>query len=309
MARGLSHAAILPVAYVNPLYAALGIEHLRLSDLLGRIAPSHFALPQRPGFHLMLLVTAGRGHHFVDFRRIGCRSGTLIHVRPGQVQQFVLGQSLEAEVLLFTPEFILPATSAADTDSFGALIDDVVPDGGAQLGSAAASRLRRGFAAIEREYRTTDGSTLSARILQHLLSALLLAIAQESLRSGVPVAAGSYGLLFRKFRKAIDAQFAQTRAVKDYAAAVGCSIKSLRRACIAACGASPKSVIEQRVVLEAKRLLAHTSLPVEAIAYAVGFSEPTNFVKFFRKHGGMRPFEFRERFPGPTLPRRRTAMR
>jgi hypothetical protein len=65
-----------------------------------------------------------------------------------------------------------------------------------------------------------------------------------------------------------------------------------------ASGSSPKALIEQRLILEAKRLLAHTSLTVEAIATKVGFSEPTNFVKFFRRHGGMRPLEFRARFPG-----------
>jgi AraC-like DNA-binding protein len=68
-----------------------------------------------------------------------------------------------------------------------------------------------------------------------------------------------------------------------------------------ASGSSPKALIEQRLILEAKRLLAHTGLAVEAIATKVGFSEPTNFVKFFRRHGGMRPLDFRAKFPGAYL--------
>jgi AraC-like DNA-binding protein len=303
MAREPQRVSILPVAFANSTYPELGLEFLRLSDLLRRATPSHFALPQRPGFHLLLLVTAGRCDHFLDYRRVGCRAGTLIHVRPGQVQQFVLGQALEANVLLFTPEFILPATSAPDAESFGTLIDEVVPEGVTQLEPGAVENLSGGFTAIGREFRTTDGSKLSARILQHLLYALLLAIARNSLRSSVSLSASAYGLTFRKFRKAVDAQFTQTRAVNAYAKAIGCSVKSLRRACMAVRGSSPKVLIEQRVVLEAKRLLAHTSLPVEAIADAVGFGEPTNFVKFFRRHGGMRPLEFRNTFRGPDLPR------
>jgi transcriptional regulator GlxA family with amidase domain len=47
-------------------------------------------------------------------------------------------------------------------------------------------------------------------------------------------------------------------------------------------------------VLEAKRLLVHTQLPIGTITAEVGFSEPTNFVKFFRRRKGVLPFKFRE---------------
>ena len=104
-------ASILPVQFANRAKPSLGLEPLCLSDLLKRLPPAHFTVPQSPGFHLLLLATAGHGDHFVDFARVRCRTGTLIHVRPGQVQQFVLDQSLEATVLLFTPEFVLPTTS------------------------------------------------------------------------------------------------------------------------------------------------------------------------------------------------------
>jgi len=290
--------SILPVRFANPVYPALGLEPLRLSDLLGRMAPVHFAVPQRPGFHLLLAVTGGRGDHFLDFSRVRCTAGTLIHVRPGQVQQFVLGQALEANILMFKPEFVLPGPSPEGMKESGSLIDDVAPEGVAQLTPVARENLSYTFAAIEREYRTTDGSAFAERILQHLLCALLLAIVRESLQSAASPSAPLYAGTFRKFRKAVDAQFMHTRVVDDYARKIGCSVKSLRRACASVRDLTPKLLIEQRVILEAKRLLAHTDLSVETIAEAVGFSESTNFVKFFGRHAGMRPLEFRHSFPG-----------
>jgi hypothetical protein len=125
--ESLSRQSIFGVNYANPKFPKLGVEWLRLSELLGRVSPGHFALPQRPGFHLLMLFTAGSGDHFLDFRRVRCKAGTLVHARPGQVQQFVLGQKLEADILLFTSEFIFPAFSAAD-GAFGTLIDDIVPE-------------------------------------------------------------------------------------------------------------------------------------------------------------------------------------
>jgi len=296
--EGLSEQSIFGVDYDNPKFPKLGIESLRLSELLGRVSPSHFASPQRPGFHLLMLFTAGSGDHFLDFRRARCKAGTLIHARPGQVQQFVLGQKLEADVLLFTSEFIFPAFSAADGAAFGSLIDDIVPEDVTDLRPDGVESVVGVMSAIKRAYHKADGSKLSAVILQHLLYAMLLTIAGYYVKRDAASMTDSYSRTFRRFRRAVDAKFAKTRSVEDYAEAIGCSAKSLRRACMMACGSSPKALIEQRLILEAKRLLAHTGLTVEAIGTELGFSEPTNFVKFFRRHGGTRPLDFRAKFPG-----------
>jgi AraC-like DNA-binding protein len=307
--EGLSEKSIFGVDYANPKFPKLGIESLCLSELLKRVSPSHFASPQRPGFHLLMLFTAGSGDHFLDFRRVRCKAGTLIHARPGQVQQFVLGEKLEADILLFTSEFILPAFSAADGGAFGTLIDDIVPEDVTDLRPDALESVGSVMSAIKRGYDQTDGSKLSAITLQHLLYAMLLTIAGHYVKCDAPSIRDSHSRTFQKFRRAVDANFAQTRSVEDYAEAIGCSAKSLRRACIMACGSTPKAIIEQRLILEAKRLLAHTGLTVEAVAAEVGFSEPTNFVKFFRRHGGMRPLDFRVKFPGAhsgCIPARKT---
>lgn len=297
----ISERSIFGVDYANPKFPKLGIESLRLSELLGRVSPSHFAAPQRPGFHLLMLFTAGSGDHFLDFRRVRCNAGTIVHARPGQVQQFVLGQKLEADIILFTSEFIFPAFSAADGAAFGPLIDDIVPEEVTDLRADALESVVGVMSAIKRGYNITDGSKLSAIILQHLLYAMLLTIASYHVKCAAPYVTDGHSRTFQRFRRAVDSKFSRTRNVEDYAEAIGCSPKSLRRACIIACGSSPKVLIEQRLILEAKRLLAHTGLTVEAIATELGFSEPTNFVKFFRRHGGMRPLDFRLKFPGAQL--------
>jgi hypothetical protein len=145
----LSEQSIFGVNYVNPKFPQLGIESLCLSELMRRVPPSHFASPQRPGFHLVMLFTAGSGDHFLDFRRISCKAGTLVHARPGQVQQFVLGQTLEADVLLFTPEFVFPASSAAYDRRSGILIDDVVPEDVTNLRLDALERVASVMSAIK----------------------------------------------------------------------------------------------------------------------------------------------------------------
>jgi AraC-like DNA-binding protein len=89
--------------------------------------------------------------------------------------------------------------------------------------------------------------------------------------------------------------FATERSGHGYAVRLGYSARTLTRACRAATGRSAKELIDARVALEAQRLLAHTDLPVAAIGRSLGFSEPTNFGKFFAREVGETPGAFRSR--------------
>ena len=154
------------------------------------------------------------------------------------------------------------------------------------------------FLALADEYAEADGSPLCARILQHLLQTLLLRVLRLSSATESQSVYGSYLRTFWRFTKLVDGHFSETRTVMDYARMLGCSEKTLNRACLACRGTAPKDLISHRVALEAKRLLAHTDNPIDRIAQAVGFSETTNFVKFFRCRELMAPTEFRAKFPG-----------
>jgi AraC-like DNA-binding protein len=69
----------------------------------------------------------------------------------------------------------------------------------------------------------------------------------------------------------------------------------LSRACVQVVGQTAKQLIDRRLALEAKRLLAHSQMPVAHIGHQLGFSESTNFVKFFRRLGEETPQQFRLR--------------
>jgi AraC-like DNA-binding protein len=124
--------------------------------------------------------------------------------------------------------------------------------------------------------------------MQHLLQALLLQIASCS-KPPESVSIPKYQPIIRRFLADLESKFTKTRRVDDYVCKLGCSVKTLRRACIANRGIPPKTIIEQRVILEAKRLIAHTFIPIEQIGVTLGFDEPTNFAKFFHQHAQMTP--------------------
>jgi AraC-like DNA-binding protein len=99
---------------------------------------------------------------------------------------------------------------------------------------------------------------------------------------------------FKRYRLAVEQEFPRRHKVAHYAKRLGCSEKSLGRAALEIAGVNAKKILIQRIVLEAKRLLAHTILPISAIADKLGFDEATNFVKFFRRQTGGSPGAFRK---------------
>lgn len=278
----MRQAAIPDVGYRNPAAAALGVEVLTLAALRERAAPGHHLVrPQRPAFHLLFLVTAGTGVHTVDFTRHPLDVGSVVWVRPGQVQQFEPGSRLDGPLVLFQPGFPPPGTPA-DTPFGPACWRLTAQD--RLLGELGMQHLASEYAAL-----THAPATGAAPLLAHLLAAVLHRLARSG--SGADERPGSEAFL--RFRDAVERDFASGRRVADYARALGYSTRTLARASRQATGAGPKELLDRRVVLEAQRLLAHTDLPAARIGERLGFPDATNFSKFFRHRTGTTPGAFR----------------
>jgi AraC-like DNA-binding protein len=291
-------ASLLDLSFRHPTHPGMAIEGMRLGELRRRMPPGFFRRVQRPRFHLLAIYLEGQGIEEVDFVRIACRPGTVIHVHPGQVIRYVSIAEAEAFLVLFTPEFLWPdgvGLEARLRDGLGmpSHLDLAEPDFESVKAIAGA---------LEREYAATDAGPLSEAILRHLLTALLLRVDQAASRDQAVSAALVQHDTFTRFRRALETSYMQTRAVQDYADRLGCAPRTLNRATLAMAGMPVKRYIDERVTLEAKRLLAHTTLHVAAIATRLGFTEPTNFVKFFRRHTGRLPGEFREAQLGAPRP-------
>lgn len=140
-------------------------------------------------------------------------------------------------------------------------------------------------------------------LLRSQVQSLLIRLQLDCTRSAAddrvePVALQRY----RRYRLAVERNFARWHGVAPCAAArLGCSEKSLTRAALLVTERSANAVLTERLVLEAKRLLAHTLLPVATVGDQLGFAEATNFVKFFRRETGLTPGAFRAEHRGPGL--------
>ncbi len=243
-------------------------------------------------FYTLVCVSQGTCTHVVDFEPIPCAPGSLLMVRPGQAHNFGRGADWEGWIVLFRPEFVLPASRAARSRELAIDLERLrvhlaLPD----REVATVTRLIEQMCADAKfEAPLDDLNTL----LRHQLNALLmrLIILQSEQQAPEPVASPALRR-FKRFQQLVEEHFTQWHSVADYVDRLSCTEKSLTRAVTASLGTTAKSFISARIALEAKRLLLHTDLPVAAIAEQLGFDEATNFSKFFRREVGNTPASFR----------------
>lgn len=263
-----------------------GGEVLSLADLSSRVSQDVLARPQRPVFHSLLALTGGSLEVTVDFTGHHLRPGTWLWVRPSQVIQWGDLTQAEGMLVLFQPEELDPGTAA---------LVQPVPHGPVVLPASEGDRRALDLAALHlaREYSAFGElpPQVHTVLLRHLLAVLVLRLVHAAAgRSGTtPDPGGAYV----RFRDAVEEHFPRTRHVEDYARLLGYSPRTLTRATREVAGIGAKAFVDQRVVLEAKRQLAHTDRSASQIAAQLGFSSATNFGKFFAQHTGTPPGGFR----------------
>ncbi|MER6036687.1 AraC family transcriptional regulator [Streptomyces sp. NPDC001835] len=249
-------------------------------------APLHRV--HRIDFHVVMLFTDGPVRHMVDFAECRAEAGDLLWIRPGQVHRFAQGSEYRGTVLTMQPGF-LPRATVEATGLYRYDLPPLLRPGPEQL-----SALRAALEQLRREYEDTETLPLSLHtaVLRHNLTAFLLRLAHLA-ASSAEAARRPADSTFTLFRDAVEKGFATQHSVSAYADALGYSRRTLVRAVRAATGETPKGFIDKRVVLEAKRLLAHTDLPIGRVGAAVGFPDAANFSKFFQLHTGFTPVAFR----------------
>ncbi|MEV4628056.1 AraC family transcriptional regulator [Micromonospora sp. NPDC049523] len=239
--------------------------------------------------HVLILVTVGHGTYEVDFRTYQCRPGTLILVRPGQLVRADGSTGLDAVVICWAGDALARVSSdGASGHPFGATHW--------QLAGEDQDAVINEVSQLVVDCQRHGGGPLAAELLRHQLAVLLLRLALlPDLEAGAeaPAANSETTTTYRRLRREIEEHYRTSRRVEDYAARLGCSVRTLTRACLAATGRSAKQLVDDRVALQARRLLAATEEPIADVGRTLGFPEPTNFGRFFQREVGQSPGTFR----------------
>jgi AraC-like DNA-binding protein len=274
-----------------------GVDTARLSEL--DLGPR----PVRASCHLIMLVSAGQGSHALDFTTFPCRPGTLLWGRPGQVHHFGRQRGLDATLVGFAPAMLPEMPELA---ALRHLVDDPFAPTCWQPTGEDEEAIMADVAQISVDRARYGADRLGGALLAHELAVLLVRIAALAPQ---PVR-GTSAELLAELRGLLEGDVVHKR-VEEYAEKLECSVRTLTRASLAITGRSAKQLVDERIALEAKRLLATSDRPVAEVGRALGFDEPTNFGRFFMREVGQTPGGFRASahvVPESELPVQRSAL-
>ncbi|MBK7539271.1 MAG: AraC family transcriptional regulator [Myxococcales bacterium] len=276
------------------------VECVPLPGLHARGTPASWERLQILRFHIWLVITVGHHQHLVDFHRVRCQAGSVLHIGPGQIHRWDWSGHRQGYALLLGPAALsdasrrLPGTAlpGLDVQEWPTLLE---------LNRDDATRIASWCEQLaELSARPDSPATRAmawhlAMVALHDLRACDHRLGDEGALEGV---SDEDLARLRRFKVLLERSFRVTRAARDYARGMELSPRTLDRLCHAATGRSAKDLIDARVTLEAQRLLAHSDASLEDLADELGFSEATNFVKFFTRRTRQTPGAFRRPFRG-----------
>jgi AraC family transcriptional activator of pobA len=252
----------------------------------------------RTGFYHILWIKKGSCTHVVDFSPISLPENSLLFLNKDTIQIFDSELNFEAKAILFTQNFFSITNAAVTFLKENILFNDQFAANAIQLTAENSPPFEALFLLMEEEANKQKDAH-QPKILRSLLYTFLQHAEREKRQRNFfevkQSADRDYMVLFRDL---LEVSFKNHKNVSFYASKLSLTEKRLNQAVSKILGKTVKQAIDERIMLEAKRLLAHTNENIKEVGFSLGFEEPTNFVKYFRKHNSGTPMEFRAELQG-----------
>ncbi|SFW49624.1 helix-turn-helix domain-containing protein [Cellulophaga fucicola] len=252
-------------------------------------------VPHRTDFYQIIWFKKGKPRHMVDFNPIDIKPNSILFVDKNSVQCFDQNEPIDGEVLLFTDNFFCKTEEDTKFLRSSMLFNDLYSISTIEI-KELKSIFDNFFKLMQTELENDVDNYQSDILRNQLKNLLLISERERQTQNSAIINKGPDLDCVIKFRDLLDKQFHLQKSVAKYTEQLSVTQKRLNAATLKVMDITPKQMIDARVILEAKRLLVHTLDSVKEIGYTLGFEEPTNFVKYFKKHQAITPIEFRNKF-------------
>lgn len=242
----------------------------------------------RHDFHELFFFATGSGQHMIDLEQITVNAPCMHVVAPGQVHQLQRSADMQGLVVMFGTDALLGQGHAARAELFANADGTCAfPLDAARFGEAEAL-VRQ----METELQRSSGPV--AEVVEGYLGILLIKCAhwaREARSTSAPTTEASD--LVRRFNDLLERGFLAERQVTHYAEQLAVSPDHLNERVKERTGRTASKVIQDRLLLEAKRLLLHADMPIKEIGYALNMNDPAYFTRWFNKMEGRTPAAYR----------------
>jgi AraC-like DNA-binding protein len=261
---------------------------LRLEELFAKtdgVVP-----PFRLSNFLMLFVKSGEGNRFMGHHKFTIENNSLAIIPRHMIHSARYITCPLGYVVCFNADFLLQQSfSYRLINSRQVLRSSLLPF--MVLKQEDANEITQIF---EKLIEECNGSFEEKKQMIALKLMELLILSDRFFKEQAkPGSAAHQPEVLRTFNELIEKNFLKHRAVGFYASALYTHPNNLNHIVKKATGFTAKQTITNRLITEAKNLLASTTLSVKEIAYELGFEDPNHFISFFRKQQSETPSQYR----------------
>lgn len=231
----------------------------------------------------LIYLSEGAGFHWIDTEKFQVMPPVVFFLS-GQLHYWEMTAIPKGYVMLFRDGFF----AQKDLINLVRSLEDTV-----YVNPSAEDNLDFIFSEMEKEYR--NPSTNSNELIQGYLRVALVKLLRHKEQFNLSGSPNGHEV-FRKFQQFVhQANPVSNLKVNQAAYHLGLSPQNLNSICRKVSGKSASELIIEQVILEAKRYLLHSDKNISEIAFTLSFTDPSHFVKYFRKTVGETPQSFRTR--------------
>ncbi|GAA4455151.1 helix-turn-helix transcriptional regulator [Nibrella saemangeumensis] len=248
--------------------------------------------PHSHTFYLVMWISQGSGIHTIDFKTYPVAPHQLYFLTPGQVHSWELSPDIKGFNLFFEANFF--------RSRYGARLHQYPFFHSHQhqpLLQVTGQQDRFGdlFSYAYDEYQQPQANR--AEVFLSFVHILLESADRLYAQQRMGTEHYPYDRI-RQYEELLEDQFLTVREVNAYAAQMGLTPNHLNHICKKVLNKTASQLLHERLVIEAQRLLIHTTQSIKEIGFHLGFEDPSYFVRFFRKHTGTTPIKFRQQSGG-----------
>lgn len=242
-------------------------------------------------FFYLLVLKKGIGKHEIDFTMHEVGDNTLFLMRPGQVHQLNLKTGSTGYLIQFKTDFF-----DAQNHSAVQLLRQASRQNFCKADTDRFNKLANILAYILKEF--TDQQEGYQEVIKAVLHVFLIELLRQRQNKERPIkGVNPYAQeKLEQFVELLELRLTIYKQVGQYAGLMNISTYQLAAITKNLLNKTPSELINEYIILEAKRQLLATSNQVSQIAYYLGYEDVSYFIRFFKKHTGSSPDAFRKNF-------------
>lgn len=236
----------------------------------------------------IIWIKNGKGKYKIDFKTYEAEDDTIFFLTPGQVLEVEDEAIRQGYRVAFAREFYYLESEAREMACNGLLFNNVYETAPCiRLSEVDKKIFERSVENLFEELEN-PGHSHNELIISYLNVFLIQATRIKREQSNLRQKLAKQSLL-DKFSRLVEQHFRAKHSVSDYADILNISPKTLAKRLQLEYAQTPSEVIQNRLMLEAKRMLRFGERSVKEIAYDLGFEDPAYFTRFFKKHTTLCP--------------------